>query len=40
MQVNEKAYAKINLFLDVTERRQDGLHNIVSVMQSVSLCDI
>ena len=39
MQVNEKAYAKINLFLDVTERRQDGFHNIVSVMQSVSLCD-
>ncbi len=33
------AYAKINLFLDVTSRRDDGYHNIESVMQSVSLCD-
>ena len=39
MKVLERANAKINLFLDVTERREDGFHNIVSVMQSVSLCD-
>lgn len=39
MTVKEKAYAKINLFLDVTERRDDGFHNIVSIMHSVSLCD-
>ncbi len=33
------AYAKINLFLDVINKRKDGYHNIESVMQSVSLCD-
>ncbi len=35
-----EAYAKINLHLDVTEIRTDGYHNIQSIMQSVSLCDI
>lgn len=39
MTVIEKAYAKINLFLDVIGRREDGFHDIKSVMQSVSLCD-
>ncbi len=39
MTVCEKAYAKINLFLNVTGCREDGFHNIVSLMQSVSLCD-
>ena len=34
-----KAYAKINLFLDVISRRPDGFHNIKSVMHSLSLCD-
>ncbi len=33
------AYAKINLFLDITKKRKDGYHNIVSYMQSVTLCD-
>ena len=33
------APAKINLCLDVTERRADGYHNIESIMQSVSLND-
>ncbi|MBQ7377088.1 MAG: 4-(cytidine 5'-diphospho)-2-C-methyl-D-erythritol kinase [Clostridia bacterium] len=33
------AYAKINLYLNVESRRNDGFHNIVSVMQSVSLAD-
>ncbi len=33
------AYAKINLHLDVTNKRNDGFHDIVSYMQTVSLCD-
>ncbi len=35
-----KANAKINLFLEVGGRRADGYHDIESVMQSVTLCDI
>lgn len=31
--------AKINLFLEVTSRRDDGYHEIDSVMQKVALCD-
>lgn len=34
-----KAYAKINLHLDVTGIREDGYHSVETVMQSVSLCD-
>ena len=34
-----KANAKINLFLDITGRRDDGYHEISTVMHSVSLCD-
>lgn len=37
--VKEKAYAKINLFLDVLSCREDGFHEIRSVMHTVSLCD-
>lgn len=33
------AYAKINLFLEILSKRDDGFHNIESVMQAVSLCD-
>jgi len=33
------AYAKINLYLDVMDKRPDGFHNIKSVMHRVSLCD-
>ncbi|MDE7304261.1 MAG: 4-(cytidine 5'-diphospho)-2-C-methyl-D-erythritol kinase [Oscillospiraceae bacterium] len=33
------AYAKINLTLDVTGKRQDGYHTLDSIMQSISLCD-
>ena len=35
-----RAFAKINLSLRVFARRQDGFHDIESVMQSVSLCDV
>ena len=35
----EKAYAKINLYLDVTSKRTDGFHDIATVMHSVSLAD-
>ncbi len=34
-----RARAKINLGLTVLGRRQDGYHDLVSVMQEVSLCD-
>ncbi len=33
------AYGKINLYLDVLDKMENGYHNIESVMQSVSLCD-
>lgn len=35
-----KAYAKINLLLDVVGTLENGYHAIFSVMQSVSLCDL
>lgn len=35
-----EARAKINLFLDVTGRREDGYHLIDGVMQSVTLSDL
>ncbi len=34
-----RAEGKINLYLDVLARTDDGYHTIESVMQSVSLCD-
>ena len=37
--MSKKAYAKINLSLDVTERRSDGYHNLRMIMQTVSLYD-
>ena len=39
MKISLKAYAKINLFLDVTGRREDGYHTITGVMQAVDLAD-
>ena len=36
----ERANAKINTYLNIQSRREDGYHNIVSVMQTVSLCDL
>ena len=38
-EVTEKAYAKINLTLSVSEKRPDGYHNITTIMQSVTLFD-
>lgn len=34
-----KAYAKVNLTLDIVGRRDDGYHLLSSVMQSISLAD-
>ena len=33
------ARAKINLYLDILSRRENGYHNIQSIMQSLELCD-
>lgn len=35
----ETANAKINLYLDVVAMRDDGFHDIKSIMHTVSLCD-
>lgn len=35
----EPAYAKVNLTLDVLGKRDDGYHNLQSVMQTISLRD-
>ena len=37
--VKEYAYAKINLYLDVLSKREDGFHDIKTVMHTVSLAD-
>ena len=39
MTVSVNGYAKINLFLDIDSLRADGYHNILSIMQRISLCD-
>ncbi|MBS4008428.1 MAG: 4-(cytidine 5'-diphospho)-2-C-methyl-D-erythritol kinase [Clostridium sp.] len=39
MIVTEKAYAKINLILDIVAKRPDGYHEIRTIMQSLSLSD-
>lgn len=36
----ERAWAKINLTLDVTAKRADGYHDMVMIMETVDLCDI
>jgi len=35
-----KAFAKINLFLDVTGKRDDGYHNILTLFQEIDLADL
>ena len=39
MTVQEYAYAKLNLTLDVLAKRADGYHDMMMVMQTVSVCD-
>ena len=39
MSVREEAYAKLNLTLDVTGKRDDGYHEMLMVMQTVSVAD-
>ncbi|MFH1560630.1 MAG: 4-(cytidine 5'-diphospho)-2-C-methyl-D-erythritol kinase [Chloroflexota bacterium] len=34
-----RAYAKVNLTLEVLGKREDGYHQIASVMQTIDLCD-
>ena len=36
----EIAPAKINLTLEITGKRQDGYHEINSIMQTIDLCDV
>jgi len=38
-QVTVRGFAKINLFLDVLERREDGYHEIETLMQPIGLWD-
>ncbi len=35
----ESAYAKINLTLDILCKREDGFHDLETIMQTLSLCD-
>lgn len=37
--IKEKAYAKINLGLDVLKRRADGYHEVKMIMQTIGICD-
>jgi 4-diphosphocytidyl-2-C-methyl-D-erythritol kinase len=39
MNITEKAYAKINLSIDIVSRMDDGYHSMRMIMQSVSLHD-
>ena len=39
-QITRKAYAKINLGLDVMRRRPDGYHEVKMIMQTVGIYDI
>ncbi len=39
MEVKVKAYAKINLLLDIVGKRNDGYHDLFMIMQSINLYD-
>ena len=39
MQIRVQTPAKINLTLEVLDKRIDGFHNIQSIMHTISLCD-
>jgi len=38
--IEEKAYAKVNLFLNVLDRRKDGYHNLEMVNAKIALHDV
>lgn len=38
-QITQKAFAKINIGLDVLHRRNDGYHEVRMIMQTVDICD-
>lgn len=38
--ITEKAFAKVNLGLDVLRRREDGYHEVKMVMQTIGICDV
>lgn len=38
--IREKAYAKINLGLDVINKREDGYHEVKMVMQNIGIYDV
>ena len=40
MKIKLKAYAKINLMLDILSRLENGYHDLYMIMQSVSLYDV
>jgi len=40
MMIKEKAYAKINLFLNIVNKRFDGYHDLEMVMASINLYDV
>ena len=37
--ITKKAYGKINLILDILRKREDGYHDLRTVMQTVDVCD-
>ncbi|QWB99956.1 4-(cytidine 5'-diphospho)-2-C-methyl-D-erythritol kinase [Mycoplasmatota bacterium] len=37
--INKKAYAKVNLFLNVLDKRKDGYHNLEMINAKIDLCD-
>lgn len=39
MEIKVKAYAKINLMLDIINKRTDGYHDLFMIMQSIGLYD-
>lgn len=39
MKIRVKAYAKINLLLDICAKRNDGYHDLLMIMQSVGIYD-
>lgn len=38
-EIKKKAFAKINLGLDIIRRREDGYHEVRMIMQTIQLCD-